>query len=235
MSDPITHEIRRFDLLDSTNDYCFRNADTLSNGTVVMAGYQVQGKGTHGKNWQSNAGENLLFSIYYKAEPFASQPLFSLRIALALTQTLQGLGLSPMIKWPNDILVDEQKIAGILIEVTRSDCVVGIGFNINQQEFPNDVSLPATSLFNLQQQKREPVGVLLKVLDALDHVLAWDDAEVRGEYRKLLYQRGKPCVVNTGQMKLTGIISDIDDEGFLILTDEQGNPIRIHSKAMIEG
>lgn len=235
MRDPITHEIRRFAVLDSTNDYCFRNLHSLSSGSVVAAGYQDAGKGTQGRSWTSNKDENLLFSIIYKDEPFTTLPLFSLRIALALVKVLKEYDLSPMIKWPNDILIADQKIAGILIEVKQSVCVVGIGFNINQQDFPTDLNLPATSLTNQLKKTYEPLAVLLKVLDGIDEVLTWKDDEVLMKYRKLLYQKNQTCVVNLNQKKFMAKIMDIDDDGVLVVMDNDNQRIRIPSKAMLEG
>jgi BirA family biotin operon repressor/biotin-[acetyl-CoA-carboxylase] ligase len=232
MSDSISHEIRRFEVLDSSNAYCFRNADSLKSGTVVMAEYQSEGKGTLNRKWQSNAHENLLFSIIYKEEDFVARSLFSLRIALAITIALKEYGLSPTIKWPNDILVDDCKIAGILIEIKQHVCVVGIGININQEAFP--LSLHATSLYNQIEKKSEPVGVLLKVLDALDEVLLMDEAIVRINYRKVLDQKGQLCIVKMNQTKILATIKDINDEGYLVVEDEQHQLITIYSKAMLE-
>jgi BirA family biotin operon repressor/biotin-[acetyl-CoA-carboxylase] ligase len=233
MADPIVHEIRRFEQLDSTNDYALRNAQQLTSGTVVMAGFQSEGKGTQGRIWTSDADKNLLFSLYYKDEAFSSLPLFSLRIALGLAIVLKGYGPSPMIKWPNDIIVEGQKIAGILIEMQAEHCVVGIGLNVNQQVFPTDLHRHATSLFNQLGKATEPVGVLLKVLDALDDVLTWDDTKVLSKYRSLLYQKGMECRVNINGDKFTATLTDIDDNGVLIVTDRQNRMIKIHSKAML--
>jgi BirA family transcriptional regulator, biotin operon repressor / biotin---[acetyl-CoA-carboxylase] ligase len=235
MDNPIVHEIRRFDVLDSTNDYCFRNAESLKSGTVVMCGFQQEGKGTQGRSWRSEADKNLLFSLYYKDETFTSLPLFSHRVALGLAQVLEDCGLSPFIKWPNDMIVDDKKIAGILIEAKQNRCVVGIGFNINQEVFPDDLNLPATSLFNQTSKTNEPVGVLLKVLDALDEVLTWKDEEVLSKYRKLLYQKGKECTITLDKTKIPAIITDIAEDGALIVVDRQKRLHKIYSKAILEG
>ena len=232
MSDSMIHEIRRFEVLDSSNAYCFRNADSMQSGTIVMAEYQSEGKGTLDRRWQSNAHENLLFSIVYKDENFVSKSLFSLRIALAITIALKEYRISSLIKWPNDIMVDRQKIAGILIEIKQHVCVVGIGININQQEFP--VALHATSLINQIHTKTEPIGVLLKVLDVLDEVLLMDDGQVRLNYRMVLDQKGQRCVVKINLTKVLATIIDIDDDGFLVVEDDQDQRITIHSKALLE-
>lgn len=234
MVDSIVHEIRRFDSLDSTNDYVLRNAGQLKSGTVIMAGFQSGGKGTQGRTWVSDADRNLLFSLYYKDEPFTSLPLFSLRIALGLANALQEYGLSPQIKWPNDLIVDDRKIAGILIEMQDKNCVVGIGLNVNQQVFPADLSFPATSLSNQLGKALEPVGVLLKVLDALDEVLTWDDTQVLAHYRSLLYQKGMGRIVSYKGERFPATIVDIDDDGALIVKDAQNRIFKLHSKAMVE-
>ncbi len=234
MSAPITHEIRRFEILDSTNDYCFRNASTLLSGSVVITGFQSEGKGTMGRKWHSNANDNLLFSLLYKDEPFTSHPLFSLKIALALAKVLQESTLLPLIKWPNDLIVSDKKIAGILIEVKQNVCVVGIGFNINQSIFPYALNLPATSLFNQTGKSSEPLVVLLKVLDAIDETLGFDDASVLMNYRELLYQRNQICKVNLNGNRFEARITDVDRDGCLIVTDYQEQTFKIPSKAMLE-
>ncbi|HAO62389.1 MAG TPA: biotin--[acetyl-CoA-carboxylase] ligase [Erysipelotrichaceae bacterium] len=234
MSIPMAHEIRRFDVLDSTNDYCFRAQEELRSGSVVMASYQTQGKGTQGRKWSSDRDENLLFSILYKDESFTSSPLFSHRVALAIVFALREYGLTPQIKWPNDILVDHRKIAGILIETSGGSCVVGIGINVNQTKFPQDLRMPATSLIQQVKQRHEPLALLLKVLDALDEVLTLDDETLLVNYKAVLYQLGLPCVVKQKEDTVVATITDIDFDGSLIATDIDRNKIKIHSKAMID-
>lgn len=234
MSDPMAHEIRRFDVLDSTNDYCFRAQEELRSGSVVMASYQTQGKGTQGRKWNSDRDENLLFSLLYKDEPFASSPLFSHRVALAIVFALREYNLSPQIKWPNDILVDHRKISGILIETSGGICVVGIGINVNQTTFPQDLRMPATSLIQQTGQRHEPLALLLKVLDALDEVLTLDDETLLANYKAVLYQLGLPCVVKQKEDTVVATITDIDRDGSLLATDTDRNKIKIHSKAMID-
>ena len=234
MGDPMAHEIRRFDVLDSTNDYCFRAQEELRSGSVVMASYQTQGKGTQGRKWSSDRDENLLFSLLYKDEPFASSTLFSHRIALAIVFALREYDLAPQIKWPNDILVNHRKIAGILIETSGRICVVGIGINVNQTTFPQDLRMPATSLIQQVKQHHEPLALLLKVLDAMDEVLTLDDETLLVNYKAVLYQLGLPCVVKQKEDTVVATITDIDYDGSLIATDTDRNKIKIHSKAMID-
>jgi BirA family biotin operon repressor/biotin-[acetyl-CoA-carboxylase] ligase len=233
MRDAITHEIRRFRELDSTNDYCFRNADALLSGTVVMAGFQSAGKGTQGRDWVSEADVNLLFSIIYKHEPFQKNPLLSLRIALALVHALRDYGLKPLVKWPNDILIDGSKIAGILIEVKEDICVIGVGLNLNQQTFPDGLRMPATSLFNRTKNVYEPVSVLLKIVDKIDESLEIKDILMLEEYRAILDQVGQKKIAMFDGRSVAVKVVGIDDDGVLLVSDMQGNIIRIPSVAMI--
>jgi BirA family biotin operon repressor/biotin-[acetyl-CoA-carboxylase] ligase len=233
MRDAITHEIRRFRELDSTNDYCFRNADALLSGTVVMAGFQSAGKGTQGRDWVSEADANLLFSIIYKHEPFQKNPLLSLRIALALVHTLRFYGLEPHVKWPNDILIDGSKIAGILIEVKEDICVIGVGLNLNQQTFPDDLRMPATSLSNRTKKAYEPVSVLLKIVDKIDEILETNDLLILEEYRAILDQVGQKRIAILAGRSVAVKVVGIDDDGVLLVSDMQGNIIRVPSVAMI--
>jgi BirA family biotin operon repressor/biotin-[acetyl-CoA-carboxylase] ligase len=233
MRDAITHEIRRFRELDSTNDYCFRNADALLSGTVVLTGFQSAGKGTQGRDWVSEADANLLFSIIFKGEHSQKNPLLSLRIALALVHCLRDYGLEPLVKWPNDILIDGSKIAGILIEVKDDICVIGVGLNLNQQTFPDDLRMSATSLFNRMKSVYEPVSVLLRILDSVDEMLEMEDRFVLEEYRETMSNIGHTVSVNSEGKTINALVLGIDDGGVLLVADQHGRKIRIPSAAML--
>ena len=119
---------------------------------MVSVDYQYAGKGQGDHQWHSRPGENLLMSLLlFPAFLSASDQFYLSRVAsLALIDTLKTLKLAPLIKWPNDILVNRRKLAGILIEngITGnklSHSIIGIGMNLNQTEFP-DFPLKATSV-----------------------------------------------------------------------------------------
>ncbi|MDD3107813.1 MAG: biotin--[acetyl-CoA-carboxylase] ligase [Alistipes sp.] len=137
-----------FDTLDSTNDTAreiFYEA-----GDVILAEHQNQGRGQRGNHWESRSGENLTFSVVLCPSFLRAEHQFSLSkaVALSLTDAIESYGLSTKIKWPNDIYLEDKKVAGILIEndltgsyIARS--IIGIGLNVNQCEF--DASLPNPS------------------------------------------------------------------------------------------
>jgi len=149
--------IIKLDAIDSTNNYLKKIILTegINDYTVVTAKFQTQGKGQLGTEWESEHSKNLICSVYKKEINIKVQDQFviSALVSLALIKTLRKVNLSNMhIKWPNDIMSDNKKICGILIEnIVKEnyikDTVIGIGLNVNQTIFNN---LPnAASIKNL--------------------------------------------------------------------------------------
>ena len=149
--------IIKLDAIDSTNNYLKKMIldEGIKDYTVVTAKFQTQGKGQLGTEWESEHSKNLICSVYKKEINIKVQDQFvvSALVSLALIKTLRKVNLSNMhIKWPNDIMSDNKKICGILIEnIVKEnyikDTVIGIGLNVNQTIFNN---LPnAASIKNL--------------------------------------------------------------------------------------
>ena len=149
--------IIKLDAIDSTNNYLKKIIlnEGINDYTVVTAKFQTQGKGQLGTEWESEYSKNLICSVYKKNINIKVQDQFviSALVSLALIKTLRKVNLSNMhIKWPNDIMSDNKKICGILIEnIVKEnyikDTVIGIGLNVNQTIFNN---LPnAASIKNL--------------------------------------------------------------------------------------
>ena len=154
-------KILHFDTLPSTNSYALDNLQRLEDCTVISAEVQTAGKGRLGRKWVSNTPNNLYLSIILKniinPEVFGTFPLYT---ALCTCNTLQLYNVMPKIKWPNDILVNNSKIAGILCETKSSanGCIViGIGINLNQEiGCLQQIDQPATSLNIILQKFIEP-------------------------------------------------------------------------------
>jgi len=136
----------KHDSVTSTNTLLFDllKQQQAEEGTIVIADYQHGGRGLGDHSWISNRGENLLMSLLlFPAFLSASAQFHLSRVAsLALCDTLETLGVDPVIKWPNDILTRKGKIAGILIENgisagAISHTIMGIGLNLNQRSFPD--------------------------------------------------------------------------------------------------
>jgi BirA family transcriptional regulator, biotin operon repressor / biotin---[acetyl-CoA-carboxylase] ligase len=140
--------IIHLDTVDSTNNYIANlfQANNISFGTVVLADEQTAGRGQRGTKWQSSIGENLLSSLFvqWKSIAFQEQFKISMLVAIGICRYLQDLGIEAQIKWPNDILVNRKKICGTLIENQSqngqiSSSIIGIGMNVNQTIFADDI------------------------------------------------------------------------------------------------
>ena len=148
------HKIIHLESVDSTNNYAATliSEGKADHGTVIMADDQFAGRGQRGAEWQVKPGQNLTFSLILFPDNLSVSDQFVLSqiTALAIHDLLRKFGISAHIKWPNDIVVDERKIAGVLIEnqlrgAMVSSSIIGVGINVNQTEFG---SLQATSLKN---------------------------------------------------------------------------------------
>jgi len=216
----------KLETINSTNDYALSLKDSLvfKEGLVVTASYQSGGNGQRGKAWESNAHENLLLSVVIEPKlKLDVQFLISIVVALSVCDLLKSLGIEAEIKWPNDILVAKQKIAGILIQnkvqgnyITHS--VIGLGFNVNQLVF-KDYSLKATSL-RLQQNKEYEVleiqeQFLSFLSERLKRLKVGENQE--NECLNSLFLKDKPAAFGSGNKQFMGIIKGVSESGKLLI------------------
>ncbi|MBN2635607.1 MAG: biotin--[acetyl-CoA-carboxylase] ligase [Prolixibacteraceae bacterium] len=162
--------------VESTNNYANRLilSEAAEDGTVVLAHYQTRGKGQLGNSWESEPDKNLLMSLIWfpKFLPATQQFLISKVVSLAITDVIQNYVEDCTIKWPNDIYIGNKKLAGILIEnsVKGSNLftsIIGIGMNINQEQFISDAPNPV-SLKQVTGNSYEISVVLEEILKRLD-------------------------------------------------------------------
>ena len=165
----------RYDIIwleevDSTNKYVKMNIDTLDNLSVVSTLSQTEGRGQGDHTWHSAKGMNLLFSILLKEPPVApsAQSLISDTVAESVVRLLDRHGIQAWIKPPNDIWVGKKKICGILIEHSLfagriSWSILGIGLNVNQTVFPDD--LPNPTSMALENEGGNPEDILIEFMD----------------------------------------------------------------------
>src|SRR6056297_1639751 len=152
----IGKNILYFDTIDSTNKKAKGIAETSPDGTVVISKEQTAGRGRLGRNWSSPKGSSLLISILLKPEIDPSKVSnITLVGAVALVKTLEDLGIEGLIKWPNDIIINGKKIAGILTEMSAeinqvNYIIMGIGVNlfVKTEEFHEDISHKAGSILS---------------------------------------------------------------------------------------
>ena len=143
---------RHLSVCDSTNDiareWASETVNPAPSGALVSADFQTRGRGQRGHQWQADAGQSALLSYVYRLPPATDTAQLSLLIPLAVAEALAACGVSPQIKWPNDILLSGKKCGGILVEVAAGVAVLGIGLNVGQTEFAGAAEFvyPPTSL-----------------------------------------------------------------------------------------
>jgi BirA family biotin operon repressor/biotin-[acetyl-CoA-carboxylase] ligase len=170
---------RAVDVCGSTNDEAAAWARAGGpTGAVVVADVQSRGRGRLGRAWHAAPGEALLFSTVLRP-PLAppAMPPLTLAAGVALAEAVARLDIAPALKWPNDLLVDGRKAAGILTEMTCSGArvehvVVGIGVNLNVAAFPDELAAIATSLHHARSGEIDRAGFAALLCERLE---AWHD------------------------------------------------------------
>lgn len=229
-----------FDQVDSTNDYAKKLASQgYPEGCVVTAETQNSGRGRRGRSWFSPPGKGLYFSVILRPNlPIKEIPRIPLVAAAAVANTIASeYNLHPFIKWPNDIWIENRKIAGILTEaVSDMDgvefVVVGIGLNVNHKidDFPSDLRTPPTSL---QVEIGVPISrvqlfqkLLLNLTCYYSELRAGNFAAILENVRGISLMIGQNVRLETVNGLMTGKALAIDDDGFLVVEDSGG---KIHT------
>ena len=217
-----------------------------TDGCCVLTDKQTAGRGQRGNQWEAAPGENLTLSVVWKPTflPATDQFLLSQAVALAVHDWLTALlgpGPALRVKWPNDILYGSQKLGGILIENTLNGAkiqhsIVGIGLNINQQEF----GVPtATSLGRLTGRAYQLPVLATRLLECLERrylqLRAGRVGALRTEYLGALYRFGEDQAYEAAGQPLRGCIVGVDEAGRLALDTggagallrPQGNSLRV--------
>ncbi|MFW6274395.1 MAG: biotin--[acetyl-CoA-carboxylase] ligase [Spirochaetota bacterium] len=203
-------------------------------GTVVAAGEQTAGRGrVSGRNWNAGRGEGLLFTIVCRKEmvpaPVSSLPI---RMALALSKMLKKrVGLSPLIKWPNDVLIHGKKICGILCESSKEHVYCGIGLNVKQTSFSKDLRTPATSIYLENGETPEPLELLPFFLDELYSLLSV--VQLPMMVRPWLYRLDEEVSFVEGDpgqgKRVSGIVTGVGEHGELRLLQKSGKIRSLYS------
>lgn len=215
---------------DSTMRDAARLADAgCPHGAVVGAEHQTAGQGRHGRSWHSEPGAGLYFSVVLRLGlPNENLPIVTLASGLAVAEALaQFSGLAVDLRWPNDVLVGQKKISGILLQQQQEALICGIGINVNQAGFPPEIRHLATSLL-LETGRifpREPL--LAAALQSLDRHLEVLQQQGRTAILRLFarassYVSGRRVVVEQGDQIVRGVTEGLDEDGFLILRRDDG-------------
>ncbi|HBC78370.1 MAG TPA: biotin--[acetyl-CoA-carboxylase] ligase [Bacteroidales bacterium] len=207
-------------------------SDSVTEGTIFYADYQSGGRGQKGNRWVSEVGKNLLFSIVlYPVEVHpADQFIMSIFVSLGICDFLKNHIPDSKIKWPNDIYAGDDKIAGILIENsiisdTIANSIIGIGMNINQEVFPEELPNPV-SLKLITGKDYDLNLCLIQLARFLDirykQVIAGDREIQKKEYIASLYKLNSWCRFNSSAGFFDGRIVSVADSGCLKIEDRKG-------------
>ena len=221
--------IIKLETTDSTQTYV-KGVD--GDRVVVQADYQAAGHGQGKNKWESERGKNLLFSVKTKvsAIPANRQFLLSMAGALALRNVLEGYADGFNLKWPNDIYWKDSKISGTIIDTTVagkviSQCIYGIGINVNQMTFASDAPNPV-SLCNIigRETDRDRIlnGFLSQLDKRLEDLVDCRYEETTAEYRQNLYRRTGFYEYEDANGRFIAEIKDVLPNGHLVLRDSVG-------------
>lgn len=217
-----------FNELDSTNDFLKSNYQKYNHKTVIVAENQLKGRGRMNRTWYNAKGDSLLFSILLTTRINANQiGKISLMACascfLALSKHLPNL----VIKWPNDLIVNNKKIGGILVETSyqgneQKYLIIGVGLNLNNHTFPSSLSEKATSLWletNKAINKRDLLDDILVSFENFYQAFQQDQHQYLNLCRNnfLLINQEVTVIINQVEKKV--IILDILDNGNLLIED----------------
>ncbi|MEG1126238.1 MAG: biotin--[acetyl-CoA-carboxylase] ligase [Oscillospiraceae bacterium] len=222
----------------STNAYCREHWNELEDGAVVYSTNQLKGRGRLGRTWVNAPGMALYYSEVIK-QPIANASCLPLAASLAVEDALERMyGIAAQVKWPNDLLLNNKKLVGILFEGVEGGYIFGVGINLSQsgEYFENNNLVNATSIFAETGEKPRDIGALaLAISESFQAVLACFSKEgfaaLRGEYRARCVNLLRE--VHTDKVK--GVATDIDLEGRLIVRTESGETAVFTGEVTVEG
>ncbi len=199
-------------------------------GTVITANYQTQGKGQFGRTWDSRLNQNLLMTVIICPRFLPIDRQFDLNItaSIAVARIISKYCEEVKIKWPNDIYIGKNKVAGILIQnfvqsMRIKHSVIGMGINIHQKEW--DANIPNPTSISLNCIQAPGVEQLLdEICISMNDVylrLKSEDKKLKSEYENLLYLKDEAGSFIIGEQIIKGRILGIDEEGKLLIHDHE--------------
>ncbi len=227
----IGNNIIHFNTIDSTNDYAKKIANGEKDGAIVISEEQTKGKGRLGRNWDSKANEGIWMSIILKPNmiPYKA-PFITLIAGASIVRALNNLNVKATIKWPNDIILNNKKICGILTELSSeieriNYIVLGIGINVKTMEFSQEICNIATSLYKEGYiiSRVDLVRNILEEFEKLYDDYIENDSKVNTlnicrEYSAII---GKEIYIINGEDKEMVTCLDINSNGNLLIKNSK--------------
>lgn len=223
-----------FEELDSTNTYLKQlPREEVSHGLVCITDNQKHGRGQYEKKWESQPGKNLTFTIALTPKVNNRFHIITLAFARCITEELEELtGLETCIKWPNDIFIGDKKIGGLLTESVFSGnkidrVLVGIGLNVNQQNFSEEIQYMAASLYLLTEKKYDRETLLADILSRMEYAYGrWQkkDVSLLKEINQKIRGYGKWVKLRVnGELRKEAVkVLGVNEAGQLLVLNEEG-------------
>ncbi len=211
-----------FESLDSTMIEARRDPEP---GRIVGAEEQTAGIGRHGRKWISPAGAGLYVSLVLTTVLAAKPtPLIMLALGLATREAIAG---TADLRWPNDVLLNGKKCAGVLAQLEGGTVIAGIGINVSQTEFPDDLETPATSLL-LEGVTVSREDLLVALIEGVDRYTRLGSDEILRQFASASsYVFGKRVRAEAGGIDLIGVTCGLDPAGFLRVREDNGTETTI--------
>ena len=230
--------------IDSTNLRAWDLAQAgAAEGALVLAETQTSGRGRLGRVWHSPPGQGLYFSLVLRPDLSPeSIPLLTLAAGLGAARAIEAVcGLAPGIKWPNDLTMGGRKVAGILCEMEIHPSqggpfvIMGLGLNVNLEpsELPPELSDKAGSLYIAFGRGWDRTVLLARIFkeieDSCGKLVSEGPEALVTEYRRFCETLGKTVVVSQGRESFTGLATDVDASGCLVVVKPDGERVKVNA------
>jgi BirA family transcriptional regulator, biotin operon repressor / biotin---[acetyl-CoA-carboxylase] ligase len=223
--------LRRYDTLDSTNEEARRLAKNGVHGPLwIVSREQTAGRGRRGRAWISESGNLFATLLLPAATSLSAQLGFVAGLATADTVAAHAPGAEMALKWPNDVLLNGKKVAGILLEGLGEDALA-IGIGINLAHYPNSTELPSISIAAVKGNPPDLDGFLLRLASRMttwyEIWLEQGFQPVRKAWLSRASRLGHPIRAMLADSERNGVFEDLDEDGALLLRDSTGTLTRI--------
>ena len=234
-----------YSCIDSTNIQMKRVGKNMPEGYTIVAEKQENGKGRLGRVWQSQSCDSIYMSILLKPDIHIAQvPIITLLCGLSVCKTIERVtGEEFGIKWPNDIVHRNKKLAGILCEGCMTGdkpefVVVGLGLNVSNRIFPDEISSKACSLYTIQGKDYDKKGIICDILSDFEQhyeMFKKDAYFFLDEYKKKCVTLGREVSFKKNSLDFSGVAYDIDCNGDLLVKTDSGSVTVSSGEVTVQG
>ena len=221
-------------IIDSTNQYILNNIEKLNKGDLCLAEYQTAGRGRRGRQWLSPFAGQMILSFYWQTD--ARKPIdgLSLVIGMAIAESLKQAGAQGIsLKWPNDVLLNGRKLAGILIEIVNQqngllNLVVGIGLNLSIPKQDSQIDQPWAELVETLPDLDRNQLIITIIKNIYHYLEEFEHSGItqafRDKWREWDHFIGEEVNIITEKQIITGLEQGIDEQGYLLLEVNNKEP-----------